>query len=72
MLIDSSAPALGYRVPGLGASSTTRYWTISGGHLAERCQLFVIIALGESILLIGGTLAHEKELTAPSRARLRR
>ncbi|MGH2958031.1 MAG: low temperature requirement protein A [Solirubrobacterales bacterium] len=62
VLIDSSAPALGYRVPGLGASSTA-VWTISGGHLAERCQLFVIIALGESILLIGGTLANEKELT---------
>jgi low temperature requirement protein LtrA len=64
VLIDSSAPALGYRVPGLGASSTA-VWTISGGHLAERCQLFVIIALGESILLTGGTLAHEPELTLP-------
>jgi low temperature requirement protein LtrA len=62
VLIDSSAPALGYRVPRLGASST-EVWNISGGHLAERCQLFVIIALGESILLIGGTLAKEKELT---------
>lgn len=62
VLIDSMGPALGFRVPGLGASSTA-VWTISGGHLAERCQLFVIIALGESILLIGGALAHEKELT---------
>lgn len=64
VLIDSSGPALGFRVPRLGASST-EVWTIAGGHLAERCQLFVIIALGESILLIGGTLAHEEELTTP-------
>lgn len=63
-LIDSSAPAMGFRVPGLGKSST-RIWTIAGGHLAERCQLFVIIALGETILLTGGSLAHEKELTWP-------
>jgi low temperature requirement protein LtrA len=62
VLIDSAAPALGYRLPGLGKSDT-QVWTISGGHLAERCRLFVIIALGESILLIGGTLAKEEELT---------
>ncbi len=62
VLVDSFGPALGFRVPGLG-KSTTDQWTIAGGHLAERCQLFVIIALGESILLTGATLAHEKELT---------
>lgn len=62
--IDSFAPALGYRVPKLGRSST-KVWTIAGGHLAERCRLFIIIALGESILLIGSTLAHQEELTTP-------
>ena len=29
-------------------------WTIAGEHLAERCQLFVIIALGESIITGAG------------------
>ncbi len=62
LLIDSSAPALGYRVPKFGAS-TTKNWTIAGGHLAERCQLFIIVCLGESILLTGASLSYEKELT---------
>lgn len=61
-LLDSAAPALGYHVPLVGRS-TTDQWTIAGGHLAERCQLFVIIALGESVLLTGNALAHEENLT---------
>jgi low temperature requirement protein LtrA len=52
--IDYGAPAVGFVTPGLGRS-TTADWTISGGHLAERCQLFVIIALGESVLVTGST-----------------
>ena len=32
-------------------------WTIEGGHLAERCQLFVIVALGETLLASDATLA---------------
>jgi low temperature requirement protein LtrA len=43
---------LGFPVPGLGRNHTTDY-TISGAHLAHRCYLFVILALGESILVIG-------------------
>jgi low temperature requirement protein LtrA len=62
VLIDSAGPAMGYRVPRLGASGT-EVWNISGGHLAERCQLFVIIALGESILQTGGTLGQKGEIT---------
>jgi low temperature requirement protein LtrA len=46
-----------YRTPGLG-SSRTEEWTIEGTHFAERCQLFVIIALGESILVTGTTFAQ--------------
>lgn len=64
-LLDSSAPALGFRVPFVG-KSTTDQWTISGGHLAERCQLFVIIALGESVLLTGSSLAHSEHVEAPT------
>ena len=43
-------------VPGLGRSTTTD-WNVEGAHMAERCGLFVIIALGESILITGATAA---------------
>lgn len=46
------SPMIGFRLPGLGRSVTSD-WTIDGAHLAERCQLFVIVALGESILATG-------------------
>lgn len=50
------SPMTGFAFPGLGRSAT-REWTIEGGHLAERCQLFVIVALGETLLSSGATLA---------------
>ncbi|WP_092949375.1 low temperature requirement protein A [Roseateles sp. YR242] len=50
------APSLGFAVPGLGRSATSD-WNVSGGHLAERCALFVIIALGESLLVTGATFS---------------
>lgn len=49
-------PTIGYFVPGLGRSATSD-WKIDGAHMAERCALFVIIALGESILVTGATAA---------------
>jgi low temperature requirement protein LtrA len=57
VIFEYAAPAAGFYTPGLGRS-TVSDWTISGGHLAERCQLFLIIALGESILVIGGTFGE--------------
>ena len=51
------SPMTGFALPGMGRSST-RDWTIEGGHLAERCQLFVIVALGETLLATGATLAR--------------
>ncbi|GAB4060954.1 low temperature requirement protein A [Catellatospora paridis] len=54
VLVDYIAPLTGFRAPGLGRSAP-QTWTISGSHLAERCQLFIIIALGESILVTGAT-----------------
>jgi low temperature requirement protein LtrA len=36
--------------------TATTEWTINGGHFAERCQAFVLIALGESIVAIGAEL----------------
>jgi low temperature requirement protein LtrA len=53
---DLIGAAFGFFVPGLGRSTTTD-WTIEGGHFAERCQAFVIIALGESIVVTGATLS---------------
>lgn len=50
-------PSVGFWVPGGGRSSTAD-WNIAGGHLAERCGLFVIIGLGESILLTGATFSE--------------
>ena len=51
------SPMFGFPFPGLGRSKTSD-WTIEGGHLAERCQLFVIVALGETVLATGATLAN--------------
>jgi len=48
--------AVGFWAPRLGRTATTE-WTISGGHLAERCQAFLLIALGESIVVIGERLS---------------
>jgi low temperature requirement protein LtrA len=54
--IEYVSPALAFWTPGLGRS-TTQDWDVEGGHLAERCALFTIIALGESILVMGATVA---------------
>ena len=59
------SPMIGFRFPGLGRSAT-REWTIEGGHLAERCQLFVIVALGETLLITGATLAGLDNWHAPA------
>lgn len=56
LAIEFVAPALYFRVPGLGRS-TLADWDVDGAHLAERCALFVIIALGESLLVSGATFA---------------
>ena len=56
LAIEYLVPWFLFWVPFLGRSSTTD-WDIEGTHLAERCGLFVIIALGESILVTGATFA---------------
>ena len=50
------SPSFGFWVPGLGRS-TTADWNVEGGHMSERCALFIIIALGESILVTGATFS---------------
>jgi low temperature requirement protein LtrA len=56
LTIEYVSPAVRFYVPGLGAS-TVREWTVEGGHMAERCAGFIIIALGESIVVTGATFA---------------
>lgn len=56
LAVDLVAPLVGYRTPGRGVSHTDDY-SIDGGHFAERCQAFVIIALGESIVVTGASAA---------------
>jgi low temperature requirement protein LtrA len=60
--IDLLGGVAGFYTPGLGRSRTSD-WTIEGGHFAERCQGFILIALGESIVIIGATLS-EKPVSA--------
>ncbi|MDX2203074.1 MAG: low temperature requirement protein A [Hyphomicrobiaceae bacterium] len=64
MLLEFISPALGFWTPGLGRSRTAD-WDVSGAHMAERCGLFVILALGESILITGSTFA-ELSWSAPT------
>lgn len=56
------SPAARFWVPKLGFSSLEA-WAVEGAHMAERCSLFVIIALGEAIVVNGATFA-ELEWTA--------
>ncbi|MDM9628300.1 low temperature requirement protein A [Rhizobium sp. S152] len=57
IVIEYAGPASGFVVPGLG-KSTTADWDVSGAHMAERCALFVIICLGEAILVSGRTFSE--------------
>ncbi|TCM57330.1 low temperature requirement protein LtrA [Rhizobium sp. PP-F2F-G48] len=61
LTIEYVSPAVGFRVPGLGRSEFDD-WDVLGAHMAERCALFVLICLGETILVTGRTLA-EMEVT---------
>jgi low temperature requirement protein LtrA len=66
LVVEYGGNWLGFPTPGLGRSRTTDY-TIAGEHMAERCQLFVIVALGESILLTGtnfGELPRSAQIVA--------
>ncbi|MBB5642839.1 low temperature requirement protein A [Cryobacterium roopkundense] len=60
--IELLSAGLGFRVPGLGRSGVED-WDLSGPHIAERSALFVIIALGESLLVTG--FAFVEEDTSP-------
>jgi low temperature requirement protein LtrA len=56
LVIDLIAPLHLYSIPGRPRLSPTT-WEVETAHFAERFQLFVIIALGETIVLTGATTA---------------
>jgi len=57
LAIEYAGPFAFFRVPGLGRS-TAQDWDISGSHMAERASLFVLIALGEGIVVTGAAFAE--------------
>ncbi len=58
LALEYAGPMAMFRVPGLGRSLASD-WDISGSHMAERCSLFIIIALGEGIVVTGSNLADQ-------------
>jgi low temperature requirement protein LtrA len=59
-LIDLGAPMHGYWLPGRGATPMSD-WSLAGAHLAERCQLLLMIAFGETVLRLGESFAEAHE-----------
>jgi low temperature requirement protein LtrA len=57
MGIEYLSAAVRFWIPKYGASQIED-WVVEGGHIAERCAGFIIIALGESIVVTGATFAE--------------
>jgi low temperature requirement protein LtrA len=57
LLLDLGAPMHGFWLPRM-AGTPMGDWSLAGGHLAERMQLVLMIALGESILRVGATFSE--------------
>lgn len=66
LAVELAAPWLGFPVPSLGREET-RDLDVEGEHLSERCGLFIILSLGET-LLVTGARAAEQEWTATGAA----
>jgi low temperature requirement protein LtrA len=56
LVVDYAAPAARFVFPGLGRSSTAE-WGVTASYFSERFKLFVILALGESIIVTGATFS---------------
>jgi low temperature requirement protein LtrA len=56
LAIEYVSPVARFWIPVYGASSIED-WYVEGGHMAERCAGFIIIALGEAIVVNGATFA---------------
>ncbi|MEI9514080.1 low temperature requirement protein A [Agromyces sp. CCNWLW213] len=59
LALELTGSILGYPVPGRGRMEIGR-WDVSGAHLAERTALFVLIALGEGLLVTGFEFVGEE------------
>ena len=57
LAIEYIGPFAYFYVPGIGRQRSDD-WDVEGRHMAERCGLFIIIALGETILVTGTTAAR--------------
>ncbi|WP_322009452.1 low temperature requirement protein A [Paraburkholderia sp. J12] len=57
VLCEYLSPMFGFPLPGLGRSTGADWRSAEGGHIAERCQAFVILALGESVVMTGGNFS---------------
>jgi low temperature requirement protein LtrA len=57
LAVEYLGPISGYRTPGLGRADPAD-WQISGSHMAERCALFIIIALGEGVIVTGASFSE--------------
>jgi low temperature requirement protein LtrA len=58
LALEYVAARFGWPVPGMGRSTTSR-WAVVGEHLAERYQQIFLVALGETILVIGLTYSDD-------------
>jgi low temperature requirement protein LtrA len=56
LAIEYVSPVVRFWIPKYGASAIED-WYVEGGHMAERCAGFIIIALGEAIVVNGATFA---------------
>src|SRR6185369_10950047 len=57
LAIEYVSAAVRFWTPGLGFSAVEA-WAVEGGHMAERCAGFIIIALGEAVVVNGATFAE--------------
>ncbi|MGH6778503.1 MAG: low temperature requirement protein A [Bradyrhizobium sp.] len=63
LTVEYISPIARFWIPKFGASSL-QDWYVEGGHMAERCAGFIIIALGEAIVVNGATFADLNWTTA--------
>jgi low temperature requirement protein LtrA len=63
LALDYTAPLVTFWVPGR-PGLRPEVWEVGSAHFAERFQLFIIIALGESIVITGATTADLDLTTA--------
>jgi low temperature requirement protein LtrA len=63
LAVDYAAPLVTFWLPGV-ERVTPEAWEVGSEHFAERFQLFIIIALGETIVVTGATTSQHELTTA--------